>query len=169
MKEILLNTIHKTSPNYKKFSALVDDEDFDRISAHNWSVKADRGDTLYAHTKIRGKMITLHRFVVEATMEDNYVDHKDGNGLNCQKGNLRKCTNSENLMNRKVSEKIRARKDASIFKGVHRNNKKWRATLRISYKSIHIGYFKCEIEAAKAYNEAAKKYFGEFARLNVIP
>jgi hypothetical protein len=89
--------------------------------------------------------------------------HKDGNGLNCQDGNLRVCTSSQNGMNRgKQSD------NTSGYKGVtwDKSKGKWQASIKVNQKTIFLGRFNNVIEAAKAYDEGAKKYHGAFARLN---
>lgn len=94
------------------------------------------------------------------------VDHKDGNGLNNVRSNLRFCTASQNKMNMRCWNK-------HGFKGVtfmkRRGLRCWRAKLTINKIVKHLGYFYCLHEAALAYNKAAKKYFGRFARLNAVP
>ena len=88
---------------------------------------------------------------------------KDGDGLNNQKANLRICTRSQNKMNGKSYKN-----SSSKYKGIWwvKKNKKWRVRIRLNNKTIHLGYFKDETEAAKAYDSKAKELFGEFARLN---
>lgn len=90
------------------------------------------------------------------------VDHKDGNGLDNQKSNLRLCTHKQNTRN---SISI---KGTSIYKGVFwcKDRLKWRAGIKNNYKTINLGYYESEVNAAFAYDKAAIKYFGEYARLN---
>ena len=94
------------------------------------------------------------------------MDHKDGNGLNNQKINLRESTYKENGMNAGIGLR-----NKSGFKGVSwsRSNKKWTVQIRIDGKIKHIYKSSCPIEAAKAYNAAALIHYGAFARLNEIP
>src|SRR5690606_4820994 len=90
------------------------------------------------------------------------LDHINHNTLDNRKSNLRPCKNKENIMN------MRSRGGTSNFKGVYldKRNNKWISRIQINYKSIYIGSYNNEIEAAKAYDEAAKKYFKKFAYLN---
>ena len=106
----------------------------------------------------------LHSVILKRILNNfTEVDHKDGNTLNNKRNNLRSCTRAENQQNR-----IKRKKGTSKYKGVDyfKQEKKYRARIRINTKLKHLGYFENEIEAAFAYDEAAKKNFNEFARLN---
>jgi hypothetical protein len=109
------------------------------------------------------KLIIFHRWITHAP-QHLQVDHKNNDTLdNRRKFNLRWCTRSENQRNQKV------RNDGSSkFKGVYWYNrhKKYMAQIKVDKKDIFLGYFKTEPEAANAYNDAAIKYHGEFAKLN---
>ena len=98
------------------------------------------------------------------------IDHRNHNGLDCQRRNLRKCTQSENSMNmvKQRGHKTSAYKGVWITKSIHKGivYKYWYAGIRVDYKLIHLGSFKTEIEAAHAYDNAARKHFGEFANTN---
>ena len=93
------------------------------------------------------------------------VDHIDGNGLNNQHSNLRIATRSQNLANRGSQEN-----NTSGYKGVCWNKKlqKWIAKICIKGETIHIGCFIDKFEAARAYNIAAGRLFGEYAKLNEL-
>lgn len=110
----------------------------------------------------------LHRLVAQEFIPnpDNkqIVDHIDGNRLNNCIDNLRWATSSENSMN--ISKKDIY--TSSIYKGVCKNKKSWQASIKLDGKKIHIGIYKTEAEAAKAYNEKALELFGEFANLNDV-
>jgi len=156
----------KTIPLTREQFALVDDTDFAELSKHKWHAVLKR-NTFYAEgsspNKRRGnRIVKMHRHILGLKYGDGVqVDHRDGNGLNNQKSNLRICTYKENQMNRRTV------RGSSCYKGVHwcNRNKRWMS--KIFYKkAIFIGSFKSEIEAARAYNTAAIRYFGEFANIN---
>lgn len=113
-----------------------------------------------------GKTVTtyLHRLIAGATDKYQYVDHINGNGMDNRKNNLRICTCSENQMNRS-----RQKTNKGKYKGVsfRKDTHKWKAQISIKNKMKDIGNCYCsEEEAARAYDEAAKKHYGEFAKLN---
>lgn len=150
--------------------ALIDDEDFEKVSKFKWC--AWRGDKIwYALSCIPGsdpqKFVRLHRLVVGAK-DGEEVDHINYDGLDCRKGNLRRCTKSQNGHNRE-----RYRCNTSGFKGVfnRRNGEKnpFIANITFNKKRFYLGVYAKAEDAARAYNESAKKYFGDFARINEIP
>lgn len=149
--------------------ALVDDDDFEKLSKFKWYAHKSR-TIFYAerHINSNGKRTTIrmHRFLMEVPKEKE-VDHIDGNGLNNQKSNLRICSRQENLRNQKLSVR-----NKSGFKGVSWSSrtKKWVSQIGITINKKetikNLGYFKSKEEAAKTYDNAAKELFGEFAKLN---
>lgn len=146
--------------------ALVDDEDYDRLVAMGKWCASKMRNTFYAVKAARPRNISMHSVLFMETNKKYRVDHIDGNGLNNQKCNLRICTNAENARNQRIKSN-----NTSGFKGVHlyKGLKKWGAGIKINGKRIHLGTFDTPIEAARAYNAAAIKYHGEFAKLNEIP
>lgn len=146
--------------------ALVDDEDFDFINQWKWNAPKSK-NTCYAKRNVWLKnskeyiSVSMHRTIMNVSME-MVVDHIDHNGLNNQKSNLRICTGSQNGGN-SISKG-----GSSMYKGVcwYKSKNKWIAYITYNYKRYHLGYFKLEETAARVYDEAAKKYFGEFAHLN---
>ena len=143
---------------------LVDDEDFPLVAGLTWSPQMGNG-TIYVQnvTKHGGKQkkIYMHRLITGAGPRQK-VDHENGNGLDNRRKNLRVCTNAENMRN------MRRGRGASKFKGVARFKRdgRWRAYIVVDYRQIQLGYFDSEIDAANAYDAAAAKHFGEFAKLN---
>jgi len=142
---------------------LMDDEDFERLSKHSWTA-IQINCNWYAISKRNYKNYYMHREVMNAK-KGEYVDHRDHSTLDNRKTNLRLCSPAENARNAKKRLHV-----SSICKGVFwcKALKKWRSIIMCNYKNIHLGYFENEDDAARAYNEAAIKYFGEFALLNVI-
>lgn len=137
----------------------VDLGDWERVRRHRWYAQRGR-KTYYGATMLttNGKraQVYLHKFLLQAPV----VDHKDGDGLLNLRNNLRGASYSQNRHNQK-----RKRTDCtSRFKGVnfHALAKKWRVEVAGNY----VGLFVDETIAAKAYDETAIKYFGEFAALN---
>lgn len=148
---------------------LVDEDDFERVNKYKWfsfyKKKNKRKKYIKSTSKINGKQITLHRFILNVTDPSIHVDHINGNPLDNRKENLRTCTISENNRN-KSSHK----NSTSAYLGVCyvKSKNKWECSIMYNKKRVFRKIFDTEIEAAKAYNEYAKKYFGEFANLNVI-
>ena len=158
MKEIQLSRHGK---NKGKYAALVDDEDFDFLNLQSWYVSIEKSN-IYARGIINKEKHTyLHNYI----MKHKGVDHIDGNGLNNQKSNLRICTQRQNLMNQRPK-----RNSSSKYKGVsfNKKNKRWISNIMINGSPKYLGSFRFEIDAAKAYNEHAKKYFCQYAKLNTF-
>ena len=184
--EIIIPENSKTINLTQGYIAFVDEEDFQLVSQYCWQTEIN-GKSIYAMTKIiigreqqiksvgrrvykpRAIMscIKMHRLIMNAP-KDLLVDHKNGNGLDNRKSNLRFCTKQQNQMNQRPqrNNKYSSFKGVCFMKG---KRNPWTAHIGLNNKLIHIGYFPSEIEAATAYNESALKYHGEFARLNIIP
>lgn len=150
--------------------ALVDESDFNYINQWKWYVNK-LGNTYYAlrvdyaNGRLNGIPVYMSRLILCINDSKIHVDHKDGNGLNNQKSNLRIATRSQNKAN-----SIKQKNCTSEYKGVSlfKDRNKWRCQIVVNKKRIHIGLFDFEHEAAIAYDIAAKQYFGEFARLNFV-
>ena len=142
---------------YKNKYVLVDDEDFILLNNIRWyAVKSER--TFYCYAKINGKPIQMHTFLVNPP-KGFEVDHKDQNGLNNCKINLRVATKSQNQANRKTKGKCG-------YKGISPHRLRFMAKIKIGQKQVYLGLFKTPQEAAQAYDEAAVKQHGEFALTN---
>lgn len=160
----------KQIPLTKGKVAIVDDEDFERVSRHKWL--ASRGArTWYAHATemqvVDGskKRVTLamHRIVL-SPLPWQIVDHVNHDGLDNRRQNLRTCFKGENIAN---APKKRT-PYSSKFKGVNwkKQQQRWVAQITAGRRVIHLGLYATEEDAAKAYDRAAIQYFGEFACLN---
>lgn len=162
MKEIKLN---------RDKVAFVDDGDYERASKFKWYTEK-RGINSYNYYAKRkvvtdGKESTqsLHIFIMNGTIKGLEIDHKNGNGLDCQRENLRRCTHSQNMSNQRKKPFASTR-----FKGVSYNKKlnKYSASIKKEGRSICIGNYNTEIEAAYNYDQMAYKMFGQFARYNIL-
>lgn len=144
--------------------ALVDDADYEWLSQWKWAAW-HRGRNWYA-IRYEGKklhhnrMLFMHSEIMKPS-EGMEIDHRDGDGLNNQRHNLRECTHAQNSRNRK-----RQINNTSGYIGVDRSRGSWRARINFNgqRKHIHSG---SDIEvAARAYDAKARELFGEFAKLN---
>jgi hypothetical protein len=142
--------------------AIVDPEDYQKLSKYNWEC-FEKESNRYAIRLEGRKIVSMHREIMNAP-DNKVVHHEDGNGLNNTKKNLRIVTVSEN--NKYVRKRGRAA--SSKYKGVslEKRNGKWRAGIKSDGKYKSLGYFENEEDAARAYDEAAKIYHGQFAVLN---
>jgi hypothetical protein len=151
------------------YQAVVDDADFQWLSAWKWYVKPGKNGSFYAARKEYDKndwhithTINMHRIILNAPL-GMQVDHKDGNGLNNQRNNLRLATPSQNGANSR-----RSKRNTSGYKGViwNKRNKRWQVRIMVERRMVSVGYFIDIEDAAIAYANAASKYFGEFARVS---
>ena len=142
--------------------AIVDADDYGWLGQYNWCT-VKKSQTWYAYTfTIDGKRLSMHRLVTNAPKR-MLVDHINHNGLDNRKPNLRLCTHQQNQRNKRPQ-----RGGSSKYKGVSwcKSRMKFRAMIWNNGKSIYLGSFESEIDAAKAYDKKAKELFGEFAYLN---
>ena len=160
----------KLIPLTKGLSAIIDDEDYPELMKYQWYAVGKPGKEYAARFGSHdghqsSQHIRMHRVLMNAP-NDVEVDHINGNTLDNRKSNLRLASRAENSRNR-TKFKVGG---YSMFKGVtyHKRDGYWQAGIKVDGKSVHLGCFKNEIESAKAYNDAALRYFGEFANLNNI-
>jgi hypothetical protein len=159
-----------------KLFAKIDPDDFEKTGKHNWCCWSNpKGSIKYAVRRIKingkAKLRQMHRDILDIENSKVFADHVNGDGLDNRRFNLRVATHSQNQWNQKPKG------GTSQYKGVcwHIRDNVWNAALTYLGRRIWIGQFSSEIvggvdigevKAAKAYDQAAKKYFGVFARLN---
>lgn len=170
---VMLYRKHKYGYPYRRISlgqgiwTLLDQEDYYKCCKFSWSLGGFKKN-FYAVTGIKNKagefeLVRMHRLLMNYP-KGRVVDHQNSNGLDNRMDNLRIATKGQNVCN-----KIKTRrKTSSKYIGVSwdKRSRLWSAYIGHLYKKIFLGYFKNEIDAARAYDRAAIKYHGEFARLN---
>jgi hypothetical protein len=162
MKEIELTKGYKTQ---------VDDDDYDELVKYKWCVIVCPKTNYARRGQWNGRKvisISMHRVILGISDPKIEVDHIDGNGLNNQRSNIRKCDRSINMQNKQSSER-----SMSKYVGVNRQfgrHRKvyWRSRITVGQKRIHIGLFKTDYDAALARDQFILNYNIEFTRLNIL-
>lgn len=150
--------------------ALVDAEDFQRVSQFKWHAFKNQSGKWYARStslvrKI-GKSLWMHRLILNIG-DEHKVDHRDGDGLNNQRTNLRAATSAQNSYNMALRPtSLSGYKGVSRYNTRHRYTGEWVASIKHNGKRLYLGKFKDPKDAALAYDAKAKELFGEFAWLN---
>lgn len=146
--------------------AEVDDADEAMVGGYSWHLHVTPTGKMYARTTIRvhgkKKWLWMHRLIL-GLPHGKITDHRDGNGLNNERSNLRESTYVNN------ARSMRARPHSSKYKGVtwRKRDQKWYAQIELTgRRSVFLGSFSSQTEAAMAYDAAAKKHFGEHALTN---
>lgn len=148
--------------------AIVDDDDFEVVSRYAWRLEKKGGRSAYARRDgtpdMNGRRPTVYLHSDILTCPPGMqVDHKNGNGLDCRRSNLRCATREQQARNRKATR-------GDGLKGIRLVNpgspRPWQARIGHHNKRISLGCFATKEEAARAYDRAASEMFGEFARLN---
>lgn len=150
--------------------AIVDEAEFVRLNAHKWTAhlnKLGRWDAtreVYAYDittrKLKKVMVTMPEFVI-GKRPNKEIDHKNLKTLDNRKSNLRHATRTEQSRNRNRYNKLG-------YKGVFKNGAGFSARIVVEGRRKYLGYFDTVQEAAEAYNNGARQYYGEFARLNRV-
>ncbi len=145
---------------------IVEPGDYYTYGKYRWIVWGDTYNFYAFREKKTGpkstKKVSLHREIMNFP-KNKLVDHKNGDTLDNRRSNLRLATHIQNMQNRR-----KRKNTTSKYVGLWRDKRtnRWAARITFNKKPIFLGRFDSEIAAAKAYDRAAKKYFGEFARLN---
>ncbi len=159
----------KEIPLTQGLASLVDDDDYEGLMQHKWYATKMKGGakakrSLPRDEDGRQESAYMHRVIMNAK-KGQYVDHRNHDTLDNRRANLRLCTQSQNMGNRRKSAGSMYR-----FKGVRKNNGggAWRAQICVEYIRTELGTFANERDAARSYNAAAIEHFGEFALLNEV-
>lgn len=143
---------------------LVSRQDYDRVSKYTWHISWNKDRTRkYARARINGKLVLMHRFILEVDSSFD-VDHRNRNGLDNTRRNLRVANRSQNNANGL------GKGNKNGFKGTFFNSdgrpKPWYAQVGYEYRTVHCGSYVTPEEAARAYDRKAVELFGEFALTN---
>ena len=143
---------------------MVDDEDYERCNQYNWSLGGSSNKDFAPQTTTNYRVTKISNMVMQNFT--NMFDHKNQDSFDNKKENLRITTYSQNNANRKKYKG----NYSSKYKGVSykKDSDIYTTCIMVNKKAIHLGSYLFEVDAAKAYNRAARKYFGEFASLNKI-
>lgn len=146
--------------------AVLDEQDWPKVADLTWYAHEPRpGEAYAAHRSSKPRTIVrMHRLILGVTDPDLLVDHRDGDRLNNRRANLRVATVAQNNRNRG-----QLRTGTSPYKGVTRRGARWSAGIWADGRSLYLGTFDSAELAAEAYNAAAVRLHGDFARLNVLP
>jgi hypothetical protein len=147
--------------------ALIDDEDYEMVSRYRWNAYIG-GKRWYAKTNIQvpgvgQRTLRMHTLIMGVDPDGKHVDHRNLDGLDNRRSNLRWATRSQQKQNNAI------RIDGSSgYRGVfwYRPTKKWLVQINANGKRFHVGYFSGAADAARAYDAKARELHGEFARLN---
>lgn len=168
----IMELIIKTK-SYGELMVFFDDDDYDLIRKYRWMIAKGKKGVFYARGYIGKKQggggvfekTRMHRLIMNCP-DNLQVDHINGNGLDNRRINLRIATNAENCRNKKPhADSLTGYKGITFIK----KKKLFYARIRVDGKLKSLGRSKDLKSAVIRYNNAALKYFGEFAYLNKIP
>lgn len=146
--------------------AKVSDRDYSWINSFKWCAHKNPDGTFYAVRRMprsRSSLVRLHRFIMHVSSSTVHVDHRNHDTLDCQRGNLRRCSRAQNMRNRRganKNSKLGIRGISSTPSG------KWRVRLMVDGAEKHIGIFHSLTLARSAYIKANRKYFEEFGGIS---
>ena len=145
------------------FEAVIDASDAHLVEKYNWYVRQQRKAFYAARADCSGpkqRMVMMHRQIM-GEPDGKQIDHRDGDGLNNRRCNLREATNSQNTCNQGLR-----RTNVSGFKGVYKHKRKWRADITLDGQRRFLGLFATPEAAHAAYCKASAELHGEFGRVS---
>lgn len=147
--------------------AKVDVADLPLLLNHKWFCVGDgsKAHPFTARAKINGAGVAMSRFILGLTDPKVIADHKDWDNLNNRRDNLRAVDQTASAQYRR-GWKRKSNPGGSEYKGVYGKEGRWRAVIKVNKKPVHLGYFKTQEEAAKAYSNAAARYHGDYSVRN---
>lgn len=146
-------------PLTKGYETIVSPEDYERLTQYFWQVQINHDGGIYAKSTIAGLKIYMHRLITDCPPQF-HVDHKDNNGLNNTRENLRVVNAGHNMQNRNLP------RGACPFIGVVIVGRRFRARINVNGKVTSLGYYATADEAARVYDARALEEFGPFAKVN---
>ena len=156
---------HAWVPTTRGFVTLASPEDANLLQAYCWTTKRNDLGRVYAKRASRGRTYLLHRELLGADRTDIEVDHKNLNGLDNRRSNIRLASKALNAANRGAGIKG--------LRGVHNVHHKrpeltkpWMTVICTGRRTYNLGYFATAEEAAQAYDRKALELWGEYARPN---
>ena len=155
-------------PITKGLAAIVDDDDYEKLRQYNWSYHGRGYAARGFHKDGKLVIVKMHQAVMGKTPEGYVIDHINGNKLDNRKTNLRLVTIQQNTFNSSARQMVAGKPCRSRYKGVHWRDErgKWVSRITKDGKHYYLGLFDTEVQAAAAYNNAAKSLFGDYAKLN---
>lgn len=140
----------------KDYTVLIDAADWEKVGQYNWYMQNERG---YLRARKDGRTVALHRLLLDAP-QGLCVDHINGDPLDNRRQNLRLCTHSENMRNRRIR--------SGQSKGVtwRERDGKWEASIKVDGVNHFLGQYHDKAEAVRTYDAIARHYHGRFARTN---
>jgi hypothetical protein len=154
-----------TVPIEPDLEILVDDEDVASVRAHHWCARPDRERGLVVVAKMNGRHVFLHRYLTKAAAKQ-IVTFKNKNTLDCTRQNLVSESRSQVVRHGKVSGRNRTSRYRGVTKVSRHLSRPWQAQIRLGKKVVFLGRYADEAAAARAHDEAQRKYFGPDAILN---
>lgn len=154
----------KNVPVGSRHTALVDDCDYERVSMFSWYLMAAKNGRFYAYRQ-RPSFALMHRFILWLNdRKQGDVDHKNHDGLDNRRDNLRICSRKQNQANRRKNEKHWSSQYKGVAKQPHANS--WIAQISVDNRTCYLGSYPSEFVAALIYDEWARLLHGEFAHTN---